>query len=29
LPGTNTLAHYEILYIMDKKSFLTLAPGTN
>jgi hypothetical protein len=27
LPGTNTLAYYENSQIMDKSSFLTLAPG--
>jgi len=29
LPGTNTLAQYKNSYIMDVKSFITLAPGQN
>jgi hypothetical protein len=27
--GTNTLAYYENLQIMDKKCFITFAPGVN
>ncbi len=29
LPGTNTLAYYEHLQIMDVKSLITFAPGGN
>ncbi len=29
LPGANTLAYYENLYITDKKSFKTLTPEQN
>jgi len=29
LPGTNTLTYYEYSYLMDIKSFITLAPEHN